>query len=347
MSSILTRCLCGVAALVWTMPLMSHAAETAEQVVNVYSARHYDSDQTLYDAFTKATGIKVNLVEAKAEGLVERLKAEGKTTPADVLITTDAGNLWRAEHEGLLQPLHDKVLEDAVPAPLRHPDGLWFGLSKRARVFIVPKDADFTPPKTYMELADPKWKGKICIRSSGNVYNQSMLGAMIAHYGVDATRQWVKGLVANMARPPEGGDVDQIKAVIAGECEVAISNHYYYARRLADTEESVRRKAGKVRLVFPDQGDKDNGAHMNISGAGIVKNAPHLDAARKFMEFMVSDTAQNLFAQGAMEYPVKEGVALHPVLTGFGPFKPDPLNVSTFGAHNAEALMIADKEGWK
>ena len=351
MSFSVRNALLGMAAIVWTLPILA-VADTPEKVapekvVNVYSARHYDSDHALYDAFTQATGIRVNLVEAKAEALLERLKAEGTTSPADVLITVDAGNLWRAEKEGVFQPITSETLTNTIPAPLRHPDGLWFGLSQRSRVFVVAKDSKLPAPQRYQDLADPKWRGRVCIRSSGNVYNQSLTGALIAHNGVEVTRAWAKGVVDNFARPPQGGDVDQIKAVAAGECDVALSNQYYLARMIASTDAKERAMAEKVRLVFPEQGPNDFGSHVNISGAGVVKNAPHLDAAKKFLEFMVGDQAQNLFAQAAFEYPVKKGVALHPVLTAFGPFKPDTLNVSEFGKHNAEALTIADQVGWR
>jgi len=339
-----------VLALACALPFLAPVralAETTEKIVNIYSARHYDSDHALYNAFTQATGIRVNLVEAKAEGLLERLKAEGSTSPADVLITVDAGNLWRAEHEGLFQPINSKILTDTIPAALRHHDGLWFGLSQRSRVFIVAKDSKLPAPSRYQDLADPKWRGRLCMRSSSNVYNQSLTGAMIAHYGPEAARSWAKGIVDNLARPPQGGDVDQIKAVATGECDLAVANTYYLARLVNSTEAKEQKIAEKVWLVFPEQGANDPGSHVNISGAGVLKNAPHLAEAKALIEFLVGDQAQNLFAQAAFEYPVKKSVPLHPVLSGFGTFKADSLNVSEFGKNNAKALIIADEVGWK
>lgn len=327
------------------LPVAGYSAE--QKVVNVYSARHYDSDKALYDAFTQATGIQVRLVEAKAEALLERLKSEGSTSPADILLTTDVGNLWRAEKEGLFLPIKSPLLESNIPASLRHPENLWFGLSQRSRVFVVAKATKLPEPRRYSDLADPKWRGRVCVRSSSNVYNQSLTGAVIAHEGVERAKTWVAGLVANLARPPQGGDVDQIKAVAAGECDVALVNHYYLARMIGSKKPEERAIADKVRLVFPEQGSNDYGSHVNISGGAVLKTAHHVAEAQKFLEFMVSDQAQNLFAQAAYEYPVKKGVMLHPILTAFGAFKPDTLNVGTFGQHNETALKIADEAGWK
>ncbi|HEY9738132.1 MAG TPA: extracellular solute-binding protein, partial [Trichocoleus sp.] len=206
-------------------------ASSSAGEVNVYSSRHYDSDDILYQRFTEETGIEVNVIEGEADELIERIKNEGANSPADVLMTVDAGRLWRAEEEGLFQSITSEALTQAIPANLRHPDGLWFGLTQRARVLVYNKEA--VQPEdlsTYEALAEPQWKGRVCIRSSGNIYNQSLLGSMVESDGAEETEAWVKGLVSNLAREPEGGDIDQIKAVAAGQCDVAIVNHYYWAR---------------------------------------------------------------------------------------------------------------------
>ncbi|MFM7471277.1 MAG: Fe(3+) ABC transporter substrate-binding protein [Nodosilinea sp.] len=315
-------------------------------VLNLYSSRHYDTDQSLYEGFRQATGIQVNLVEAEADQLIERIKNEGRNSPADLFMTVDAGRLWRAEQEGLFQPMVSARLTQAVPANLRHPQGLWFGLTKRARVIIynksVVKPADLS---TYEDLASPKWKGRILVRSSTNVYNQSLVGSLIAAHGAAATETWARGLVANFARDPEGGDIDQIKAAAAGLGDIAIANTYYLARLLKSPKQEDRQVAQAMGVFFPNQGDR--GTHINISGAGVVKTAPHPQAALKFLEYLVSPAAQRIFAQGNNEYPVVAGVGMDSVVAGFGTFKADPLNAAVFGRNNPEALRITDRAGWK
>lgn len=315
-------------------------------VVNLYSARHYDSDDVIYKSFTEKTGIKVNLIEAEADKLIERIKSEGANTPADVLMTVDAGNLWRAQEAGILQPIKSTVLESAIPANLREPEGHWFGLTKRARVIVYNKEK-VKPEQlsTYEALTDAQWKGKIVVRSSSNVYNQSLTGSIIAVHGDAKTEDWSKGLVANFARPPEGNDTAQIKAVAAGVGDLAIANNYYVARLAKSDKPEDKDVASKVGIFFPNQGDR--GTHVNISGAGVVKNAPNKEAAIKFIEYLTSPEAQSLFAKGNNEYPVVAGVAIDPVLASFGKFKEDTVNAAVFGKNNAEALKIMDRAGWK
>lgn len=316
------------------------------RTVNLYSARHYDTDESLYERFRDATGIRVNVVEAEADQLIERIKSEGANSPADILVTVDAGRLWRADQEGLFEPVSSAVLNDAVPEYLRHPDGLWFGLTKRARVLMYNKErvnpADLS---TYEALVDSQWRGRILTRSSTNIYNQSLVGSIIAANGAAATEDWVQGLVANFARPPEGNDTAQIKAVAAGLGDIAIANTYYLAR-LAKSEDAEERDiASKIGVFFPNQDDR--GTHINISGAGVLKSAPNKEAAIEFLEYLVSAEAQRVFADGNNEYPVISSVPVDSVVESFGNFKEDTLNASVFGRNNLQALQICDRAGWK
>jgi len=316
------------------------------QTLNLYSARHYDTDNALYESFTKKTGIKVNLVEAKAEELIERIKSEGANSPADLIITVDAGNLSRAKEAGILQPVSSKVLETAVPASLRDPEGHWFGLSKRARVIVYNKDkVKPSDLSTYEALTDPKWKGRILVRSSNNVYNQSLVGSMLEVNGPQKTEEWARGVVANFARPPEGNDTAQIKAVAAGQGDIAIANSYYVARLLKSDKPEDKAITQKIGVFFPNQNER--GAHVNISGGGVVKTAPNKEGAIKFLEYMVSPEAQEIFAKSNYEYPVLEGAALDPVVASLGQFKADATNAAAFGKNNPEALKIMDRAGWK
>ncbi len=322
------------------------ASRANERVVNVYSARHYDSDAELFQKLTKESGLKVNVVEGQDDELIERLKTEGANSPADVFITVDAGRLWRAEENGLFQPIQSKLLEENIPANLRHPKGLWFGLTKRTRAIVYNKTKiKPTQLSTYEALAQPQWKGKVCVRSSNNVYNQSLLGSMIESKGATATQAWAKGLVQNFVRSPQGGDTDQIKAVAVGTCDVAIANHYYYLRLQQSKIPANQALAAKVGIFFPNQGDR--GTHVNISGAGVVAHAPHKKEAIEFLEFLTSLEAQKLFAEGNDEYPVVTNAQLPAPLKAFGTFKTDTVNVSAYGRNSPEAVKIADRAGWK
>lgn len=320
------------------------AASAAE--VNVYSARHYDTDQALYDNFTEQTDIQVNLIEGKDDELIERMRTESANSPADVLITVDAGRLWRAQEAGVLQPTSSPTLEETVPEHLREPEGHWFGLAKRARVLIYPKDrVQPSELSTYEALADPEWKGRVLVRSSSNVYNQSLVGSLLAEHGPEETQAWAEGLVANMARPPQGGDTDQIRAVAAGEGDVAISNSYYFARLVNSSDPADRELASGLAVFFPNQDGR--GTHVNVSGAGVAKNAPNRENAVKFLEYLVSPEAQKMFAQSSYEYPVNQNVELDETLASWGKFKEDDLNAAIFGRNNAEALKIMDRAGWR
>jgi iron(III) transport system substrate-binding protein len=322
------------------------ASGAAAQEVNLYSSRHYDTDVALYDAFTEQTGIAVNLIEGDADQLIERIKAEGRNSPADLLITVDAGRLWRADEAGLLQPVSSTVLEERIPAELRHPEGKWFGLSQRLRGVVYAKDrVDPSEITSYEDLAEPEWQGRICIRSSTNVYNQSLVASMIEADGVEATEAWAQKLVDNLARPPQGGDTDQIKAVAAGECDLAVVNHYYFVRLIEAETAEDRALADQVGIVFPNQDGR--GAHANVSGAGVVATAPNRENAIKFLEYLTTPDAQAYFAEGNYEFPAVDGVKLDPVLEQWREIKTDAVSAATLGENNPEAVKLMDRVGWK
>ena len=318
----------------------------AAEEVNLYSARKEDLIKPLLDRFTQETGIQVNLVTGKANALLQRLKSEGRNTPADLLLTTDAGNLYRAQEAGLTQAVNTKVLESAVPAQYREPQGHWYGLSVRARTIFYAKDR-VQPSElgSYADLTDAKWKGRICIRSSDNIYNQSMVAAMIAHQGEEKTEAWVKGLVDNFARPPKGGDRDQIKAAAAGQCDIAIANTYYYGAMLQSKKADERTAAEKVALFWAAQ--QGNGTHVNISGGAVTKYARNKANAIKLLEYLVNDESQRWYAEVNNEYPVKSGIQVSGILGAWGKFKADTQDLYLLGKYNAEAVRIMDRAGWR
>ena len=314
--------------------------------VNIYSSRHYNTDDRLYDGFTAKTGIKVNLIEGKDDELIERIKSEGQNSPADILITVDAGRLWRGEEAGIFAPVESKVLIDKIPANLRSPQNLWFGFSKRARVIMYNKDrVKPTDLSTYEALADPQWKGKIIMRSSSNIYNQSLVAGMMEVKGERATEAWCKGLVANLVRPPEGTDTSSIEAVAGGIADLTLANTYYLPRFAEDKDPAKQEIFQKIGVFFPNQNDR--GTHVNISGAGATKSSPNRENAIAFLEYLASPEAQEFFALGNNEYPVVAGTPLNDFVAGFGKFKEDTVNVAAYGANNAEAVKIMDRSGWK
>jgi len=323
-------------------------------VVNLYSARHYSTDEALYDGFTKATGIKVNRVDADDAGILARLKAEGTASPADVILLVDAARLYRGEVDGLFLPIRSPVLEDVIPSNLRSKpaaDGgiSWFGLSTRARVIVYnkikvkPQDV-----QTYESLADPKFKGKLCIRSGSHPYNLSLFGAVTEHMGEQQAEAWLKGLVANLARAPKGGDTDQIKAVASGECDIAVSNSYYLARMIRSNKPEDVAVANKVGVVFPNQ--QSWGTHMNIAGGAIARHTKNQANAVKFLEYLASPTAQNYFANGNNEWPAAKGVQLdNPALkamTNGKPFKSETIPISAVGANMTKVQQMLDRVGF-
>jgi iron(III) transport system substrate-binding protein len=328
---------------------LSAPISAQDKVLNLYSSRHYQTDEALYAGFTRQTGIRINRVEGGEDALIERIRNEGSRSPADVLITVDAGRLWRAEQMGLFQPVKSAVLESRIPANLRHPEGRWFGFSIRTRVIAYDK-ASIKPGdiKTYEDLADPKWRGKLCVRSGSHVYNLSLLSSTIGHFGEAKAESWARGIVANFARSPKGGDSDQIAAVAAGECQLALVNTYYYARFLRSEKPADKIVTQKVGLIFPNQAKGDRGAHVNISGGGVMKNAPNRDNAIRFLEYLASEEAQRYFADGNNEWPAVPGVRVqNAALASLGRFDYDVRNVAVLGRNQAEAQRIADRAGWK
>ncbi len=328
-------------------------AAAQEQVLNLYSARHYSTDEALYSNFTKATGIKINRVDADDAGILARLKAEGAASPADVILLVDAARLYRGEQDGLFKPVKSKLLEDAIPAQYRSTTAegtTWFGLSTRARVIVYDKvkvkraDVD-----TYEELADPKNKGKVCLRSGSHPYNLSLFGAVMQHVGEQKAEQWLKGIVDNMARAPKGGDTDQIKAVGAGECQIAVSNSYYVARLMRSSNPDDQKIMERVGVVFPNQ--ESWGTHMNIAGGAVARHAKNTDAAVKFLEYLASAEAQNHFANGNNEWPTAKGVkvdnAALTAMSGGGDFKAETIPLAAVGANTVKIQQMLDRVGFK
>ncbi|WP_374668868.1 extracellular solute-binding protein [Ramlibacter sp.] len=329
-------------------------AAAQEQVLNLYSARHYSTDEALYANFTKATGIRIQRVDADDAGILARLKAEGAASPADVILLVDAARLYRGEVDGLFKPIQSKALDEAIPAQYRakaSAEGTtWFGFSTRARVIVYDKmrvkreDVD-----TYEELADPKNKGKVCLRSGSHPYNLSLFGAVLEHLGEAKTEAWLKGVVGNMARAPKGGDTDQIKAVGAGECQIAVSNTYYIARLMRSTNPDDRALMEKVGIVFPNQASW--GTHLNIAGGAVAKHAKNTAAAVKFLEYLASAEAQNYFANGNNEWPTAKGVkvdnAALKAMTGGGDFKAETIPLAAVGANQVKVQQMLDRVGFR
>lgn len=329
-----------IALMVAAAPAVAEAQE-----INVYSSRHYDTDLALYDNFTAQTGIEVNLIEGSGDELIERLIAEGANSPADMLITVDAGRLWRADEAGLFQPVDSEALDTSIPEHLRHPDGHWFGLSKRARVIIYNREEGVPEGLAdYEDLADPAYADMLCIRSSSNIYNLSLMASLIDHHGEEASQAWAEGVSANFAREPEGNDTAQIRAVAAGECSLAVANTYYVGRLLASDDPADVAVGEAVGILFPNQDGR--GTHVNISGAGVLASAPNADEAVQFLEYLVSEEAQRMFAEGNNEYPTVVDVAPSGPIAGFGSFQEDTINASVYGVNQPAAVQVYDRAGW-
>lgn len=326
--------------------LVSACQPSSTDEVNLYSARKEALMQPLLEAFTKETGIKVNLISSKADALLTRIQNEGANSPADVLLTTDAGRLHRAKSAGVFAAIKSDLLNDSIPNQYQDQDQQWFGLSVRARPIMITEAAKDIKLVSYEDLAKPELTGKICIRSSGNIYNQSLTASLIEHLGAEPTESWVKGLVNNLARKPQGGDRDQIRAAAAGQCSVVVANTYYLANMLADQDKPQDvAAANKLRVIWPNQNDR--GTHVNVSGAGVIKTAPNKENGIKLIEFLASDKAQQIYADVNFEYPVKAGIELNSILRGWGEFRADELALSKLGENNASAVQLMDRAGWK
>lgn len=317
----------------------------AEGELNLYSSRHYDTDERLYTDFEEATGIKINRIEGKADELIARMQAEGENSPADVLLTVDTSRLERAKAAGVLQSIDSAVLEARIPAYMQDDENQWYGFSQRARILFYDKERVAEPPQSYQDLADPKYADMVCIRSSSNVYSQTILAAMIAHLGEEAAKDWAAAVVGNFARDPQGGDTDQLRGIVSGECGIAMSNTYYFARAVRKDVKGLSSDIAKVGWVFPNQ--NDTGAHMNLSGGGVAAHAPNQENAVKFLEYLASDQAQQYFSAGNDEYPGVPGVGLSPSVASLGMFKPDDLDASIIADNVATAQKVFNAVGWK
>lgn len=335
-----------VATLALVLSALAPAA-AQEKALNLYSARHYDTDEALYANFTKATGIRINRIEMGDEALLERLRNEGANSPADVLLIVDAARLHAADQTGLLAPVKSAVLDKRIPADLRSPNGTWFAFSSRARMIVYSKTAAFPQDvQTYEDLAAPRNRGKICTRPGSHPYMLSLVASVIAHDGEAKAEQWAKATVANMARPPRGGDTDQIRAVASGECAIALTNSYYVVRLIRSKKPEDRAVMEKIGVVWPNQANR--GTHMNVSGGGMLKNAPNKEAAVKFLEYLASDEAQAYFANGNNEWPAVRGLAVkNAELESLGTFKRDPLPIAEIAARTPAAQRLVDRAGWR
>lgn len=317
----------------------------AEGELNLYSSRHYDTDERLYSDFEDATGITVNRIEGKADELLARMQAEGANSPADILLTVDTSRLARAKNAGVLQPIDSAVLEAKIPANLQDADNQWFGFSQRSRIIFFDKANVTNPPATYLDLAKPEYKGQVCIRSSTNTYNQTLLAAIVTNHGEEVAKDWAAGVVANMARDPQGGDTDQLRGIVSGECEIAVSNSYYFARALRKDVKGLSDSIDMIGWVFPSQDAE--GAHMNLSGAGVAVHAPNKENAIKFLEYLASDSAQKYFSNGNDEFPVVAGVELAPNVAKLGAFKADDVVLSDVAKNIPVAQKIFNEVNWK
>lgn len=342
----LTRCarLFGVATTLALATNFIGSAIAAE--VNVYSHRKEELIKPLLEAFTASTGIKVNLVTGNADALIERMRSEGRNSPADVVLTSDAARLFKSKQRDLLQKVESPALRRLIPARFRDPEGFWFGLSIRARpIFYARHRVDPAELSTYEALTDEKWKGRILIRSSSNIYNQSLLASLIAEQGLEAAESWARGIVANFARKPQGGDTDQLRALAAGEGDIAIANTYYYGRLLGSERDSDRDIAAKIAIFWPNQSDR--GTHINISGGAVARFAPHREEAVRFLEFLASDAAQEIYAEKDHEFPIRDDVPRSKIVSGMGTFKAHELPLDQLGEHIAAALRIFDRVRWR
>jgi len=321
------------------------AGPAMSQELNLYSSRHYDTDERLYSDFEEQTGITINRIEGNADELIARMAAEAANSPADILLTVDTSRLERAKDLGLLQAVESEVLEERIPGNLQDADNEWFGFSQRARILFYDKDEVESPPQTYAALADPQYEGMVCIRSGDNVYSQTILAAIIEHEGEEAAKAWAEGVVANFARDPQGGDTDQLRALVSGECDISMANTYYFARAIRTDVDGLSDRIDQIGWIFPDQGG--NGSHVNLSGGGVAANAPNRDNAVAFLEYLASDQAQGYFSAGNDEYPAVEGVEIAPSVAELGEFEADEVSLSAVAKNVPRAQEIFNEVGWK
>ena len=335
-----------IAALLGTAITVSTLTAAQAQELNLYSSRHYDTDERLYSDFTAATGITVNRIEGNADELIARMQAEGANSPADVFLTVDTVRLARAADMGLLQPIESEILETRVPAYLQDDDNNWFAFSQRARILFYDKTEVTNPPQSYQDLAKPEYAGQVCIRSATNVYTQNIVAALIAQLGEAAVQDWATAVVGNFARAPQGGDTDQLRGIASGECNIAMSNTYYYSRIIREGDSQITpEQLANIGWVFPNQ--NDIGAHMNVSGGGVAANAPNRENAIKFLEYLTSEQAQQYFSAGNDEYPAVPGVGLAPSVAALGIFRPDTIDLSDIAANVEAAVRVLNTAGWK
>jgi iron(III) transport system substrate-binding protein len=334
-----------LAALLGTAIAASTLTAAQAQEVNIYSSRHYDNDEQLYTGFTEATGITVNRIEGEADELIARMQAEGANSPADIFLTVDAGRIWLADQAELLQPVDSEVLNARIPAHLRHPEGHWFGISQRARIIFYNRETVENPPQTYEDLADPQYEGMVCLRSGSNIYNLSLLSSIIDADGEEAAREWAAGVRGNMARDPQGGDTDQLLGLVSGECDIAVTNTYYFLRALDGGVDGLSGSTDMIGWVFPNQSGR--GAHVNVAAAGVAVNAPNREEAVAFLEYLSSPEAQAYFANQNNEYAAVPGIGLAPNPASLGLFRSDDLNLSVLGENQPLAQTIFNEVGWE
>lgn len=334
-----------IALLATAMAVPAGTAAFAEGELNLYSSRHYDTDERLYSDFEEATGIAINRIEGNADELIARMEAEGANSPADIFLTVDTVRLSRAKDLGLLQAVESEVLERSIPAFLQDDDNQWFGFSQRSRILFYDKNDVANPPQNYQDLANPEYSGMVCIRSSTNVYTQNIVAALIAHLGQDAIQDWATAVVGNFARAPQGGDTDQLRGIVSGECDIAMSNTYYFARAVRKPVDGLSDSLDMIGWVFPNQ--NDIGAHMNISGGGVAANAPNKDNAVKFLEYLASEQAQEYFSAGNDEYPAVPGVGLSASVAELGIFRPDTIDLADIADNIDAAVEVLNTAGWE
>ena len=327
--------------------ILACSNNNSEQIVNMYSQRHYDVDQLQYDNFEKITGIKVNVIKANADELIQRMKNEGENSPADLFITVDVGKLWQASDMDLLQKYNDESLTDGITESLKDPNGFWVPVTYRSRILVYSNErVQESDLSTYEDLANEKWKGRICIRSSSNIYNQSLLASMIAHNGENEAESWAKKVVNNFSRKPKGNDRSQMTAVVLNECDITLANTYYLGKWITSDKNTEREYSDKIAVFFPNQ--KGRGAHVNISGAAVIKTSKNTSSAIKFIEFLASNKAQKLYSQTNHEYPIRDNIQVSKIVESWGyPFKKDKLSLNKLGMFNKKAVVIFDKVGWK